>query len=181
MLGITEILGIAGFIIGSGGLVAAIISIKKFGHEVKKIDIESDSLLAESARNLLKPLNDRIDEQDKQIQEMVVERKLALKEVEAQRQIAIAEVDARRKIQLTEIETRHHSEIEELRKEIETLTFCKDEHVIKFQKMDIKIKTLQDKNNKLVNGINILINQLKLNGQCPMWQPSADDCETLDE
>jgi hypothetical protein len=181
MLGITEILGIAGFFIGSGGLAAAIISIRKAKHEVRKIDVESDSLLAESARKLLEPLNDRIDEQDKQISEMVASRKLEIEASEAQRILAIAEVDARRKLELAEIETRHHTEMEELRKEIETLTFCKDEHVIKFQKMDIKIKTLQDKNNKLVNGINILINQLKLNGQCPMWQPNADDCETLDE
>ena len=137
MIGWVAWTSLAALIIGGGGLLAWIISLKKLKHEIKALaakasldEASADHLMIEAAKGLVEPLKRRIEEQDKIIS---------------------------------------------------SLTFCKNEHEYKLKKMDEKIVKLQDKNNRLVNGINILINQLKLSNQNPMWQPNEDDCETWED
>ena len=121
----TTILSSIGAAILSGGFISALVSIYKAKREAAVLDTKRDTMISTAAKNLIEPLNTRIDE---------------------------------------------------LEKLVETLQMCDGENKIKIQILVRKVNELMDKNNKLVNGINILINQIKMGGGQPFWQPTTELC-----
>jgi predicted RNase H-like nuclease (RuvC/YqgF family) len=119
------ILSSIGAAILSGGFISALVSIYKAKREAAVLETKRDTMISTAAKNLIEPLNTRIDE---------------------------------------------------LEKLVETLQMCDGENKIKIQILVRKVNELMDKNNKLVNGINILINQIKMGGGQPFWQPTTELC-----
>lgn len=74
-----------------------------------------------------------------------------------------------------------NSRIEDLEKLVETLNICDDENKIKIQRLELRVKELQINNNQLINGINILVNQIEMKGDSPFWKPTMDLCVGVEE
>ncbi len=66
--------------------------------------------------------------------------------------------------------------IDELEALVETLRVCDDDNRKKIKTLEDQVRLLTAKNNQLVNGINVLVNQIKISGNKPYWEPTPDLC-----
>lgn len=123
------ILSSVGLAILSGGFISALVSIYKAKKENTKLEAERDNLISQATTNLLRPLNERIDQLDKLVKDLKI---------------------------------------------------CDKENKDKIGLLQAKVKSLTIKNNRLVNGINMLVSQIKMVGEKPIWQPTPDLCESDD-
>lgn len=157
MLDWNLIISATGAILGSGGILAVYVAFKKLPHDNRRTDAQTDRAFADATVILLNPLNQRIECQEKEMKAMKINHRQEMEDLQASCDDDLVGMDKR----------------------IKELIKCRDAHEVKLREMEEKIKMLQDRNNRLVNGINILVGQLRLTGQRPMWEPNKDDCETL--